>query len=148
MTQDDRTISRRTLGKVVGSAAAFAALQQSLGERVTEQAEAATSTPTTTVGMLLYPRFTALDLIGPQYLLSFLPDRTTQLLWKNRDVIVSDSGVPIQPTMTFAEAPKELEFIFVPGGTDGAVAAMEDPEILDFLATHGDAWRRSRRSRL
>lgn len=102
------------------------------------QTEAAAPSPPATVGMLLYPKFTALDLIGPQYLLSFLPGRTTQLLWKNRDVVVSDSGVPIQPTMTFAEAPAELEFLFVPGGTEGTVAAMEDPEILDFLATRGE----------
>ena len=44
------------------------------------------------------------------------------LIWKNRDTVVSDTGVPIQPTLTYAETPEDLEILFVPGGTMGTVA--------------------------
>ena len=66
-----------------------------------------------------------------------MPGRTTHLLWKNRDVVVSDSGAAIQPILTFAECPEAPEFVFVPGGTDGTVAAIEDADILEFLAHRG-----------
>lgn len=131
-------MNRRTLGKYLGSAATVAALQHALGARTMAQTEATTLSPPATVGMLLYPGFTALDLIGPQIVLSLLPGRTTQLLWKNRDTIMTDTGVPIQPTATFAETPHDLEILFVPGSLQGTAAALEDPEILEFVANRGE----------
>jgi cyclohexyl-isocyanide hydratase len=106
-------------------------------EKTRAQEAAATPETETTVAMLLYPELTVLDLIGPQMPLVFLPGRTTQLVWKSRETIVSDTGVPIQPTMTFAEVPEEVEILFVPGGTMGTVKAMQDPEVLDFVASRG-----------
>jgi cyclohexyl-isocyanide hydratase len=99
-----------------------------------------TSTPAAdpTVAMLLYPAFTALDLIGPHAVLTSLPGRKVHLVWKNRDIVVSDNGVPIQPTLTFAETPAQVEILFVPGGTRGTVEAIMDPEILDFVASRGE----------
>jgi cyclohexyl-isocyanide hydratase len=88
--------------------------------------------------MLLYPELTALDLIGPQMPLVFLPGREVHLVWKNRETIISDTGVPIQPTLTFDETPEDVEILFVPGGTMGTVKAMQDPEVLDFVASRGE----------
>lgn len=88
--------------------------------------------------MLVYPRFTALDLIGPQHVFALLgPGYKTRLVWKNKDVLLSDTGIPIQPTMTFDECPRTPGMIFVPGGTDGTVAAMEDPEVRGFISDVG-----------
>ncbi|MFO0978768.1 MAG: DJ-1/PfpI family protein [Planctomycetaceae bacterium] len=88
--------------------------------------------------MLVYPRFTALDLVGPQHVFAMLgPGYKTRLVWKNKDVLLSDTGLPIQPTMTFDESPSTPSIIFVPGGTDGTVAAMEDPDVRSFLANAG-----------
>ena len=131
-------MNRRTLNKVLASTAALAALQRSLAEQAMAQADAAPPAPDATVAMLLYPELTLLDLIGPQLPLAFLPGRTTQLVWKNRDTVVSDTGVSIQPTLTFAEAPEEVDILFVPGGLAGTAAAMQDPEILDFVASCGE----------
>jgi cyclohexyl-isocyanide hydratase len=130
-------MNRRTLNKALASTAALAALQRLQAERAMAQADAATPAPASTVAMLLYPELTILDLIGPQMPLAFLPGREVHLVWKNRDTIVSDTGVPIQPTMTFDETPQEVEILFVPGGTMGTVAAMQDPEVLDFVASRG-----------
>ncbi len=130
-------MNRRTLNKVLASTAALAALQRSLAEQAMAQADAGPPAPDATVAMLLYPELTLLDLIGPQLPLAFLPGRTTQLVWKNRDTVVSDTGVSIQPTLTFAEAPEEVDILFVPGGLVGTAAVMQDLEILDFVASRG-----------
>lgn len=88
--------------------------------------------------MLVYPRFTALDLIGPQHVFSLLgPGYKTRLVWKSLDEVVSDTGVPVRPTQTFAEATGEPAVLFIPGGTDGTLAALEDPEVRDFVASRG-----------
>jgi cyclohexyl-isocyanide hydratase len=82
------------------------------------------------IGMLLYPGLTLQDLIGPQTVWSW--HANTHLLWKTRDLIVSDSGIAIQPTATFSTCPNDLDVLFVPGGL-GTVTVMQDHEILDFL---------------
>jgi cyclohexyl-isocyanide hydratase len=131
-------MDRRTLGRYLGSAAALATAQHALGARALAQSESATPEPTATVGMLLYPGLTTLDLVGPMDVLAWLPGRTTQLLWKNRDTVVSETGIPMQPTATFAEAPDELEILFVPGSLTGLEAVLRDADILDFVATRGE----------
>jgi cyclohexyl-isocyanide hydratase len=131
-------MNRRTLGKLAGSAATVAALQQLRGMQAKAQSQTATPSASATIGMLIFPGLTLLDLIGPHTFLAVAPGRTTQLLWKNRDTVVSDTGVPIQATATFAEAPEELEILFVPGGILGTAPVLEDPEVLDFVASRGE----------
>lgn len=88
--------------------------------------------------MLIYPRFTALDLIGPQHVFSLLgPEFKTRLVWKNSQEVISDTGVPVRPTQTFADCTDKPVVLFIPGGTDGTLAAMEDPEVREFVASRG-----------
>jgi cyclohexyl-isocyanide hydratase len=131
-------MNRRTLSKLLGAAATLAAVQPGLAGRPMTQTESATPPASGHIGMLVFPGMTILDLIGPQQYFAVAPGRTTQLLWKTRDPVVSDSGVPILPTATFAEAPEELEILFVPGGFQGTGATIEDPEVLDFVASRGE----------
>jgi cyclohexyl-isocyanide hydratase len=88
---------------------------------------------TTHIGMLIYPNFTALDLIGPQTIFSMMTDTKVHLVWKTIEPVTSDSGITITPTATFATCPQDLGVLFVPGGTFGTVAMMEDEEVLEFL---------------
>ena len=90
------------------------------------------------IGMLLYPQFTLLDLAGPQTSLGM--HGRTLLLWKDHSPVPTDSGVTINPTTSFAECPKELDILFVPGGF-GTNDAMKDNEIIDFLAATGKTAR-------
>ncbi len=85
-------------------------------------------------GMLLYPGFTLLDLAGPQAALGM--HGQTLLFWKTLDPVPTDTGVSLNPTTTFADAPRDLDVLFVPGGF-GTVEAMKDEEILGFLAKAG-----------
>ena len=130
-------MNRRTLTKLAGSAATIAALQHVTGARTHAQVDA-TPSASGQIGMLVFPGMTVLDLIGPQQYFAVAPGRTTHLLWKTKEPVVSDSGVPVMPTATFDEAPEELEVLFVPGGFQGTAAMIADPDVLDFVASRGE----------
>jgi cyclohexyl-isocyanide hydratase len=83
------------------------------------------------IGMLLYPELTLLDLIGPQTVFWWFAN--THLVWKTMDPVVSDSGIKLHPTCTFATCPSELDILFVPGGF-GQPKIMNDSEVRSFLA--------------
>src|SRR5215213_1945771 len=120
-------MNRRDVSKLLGAAAAVTAVRPAPAIQASAQAAAATPSASATIGMLVYPGMTVLDLIGPQQFFAVAPGRTTQLLWKTRDPVVSDTGVPILPTATFDEAPEDLEILFVPGGFGGTGAVIADP---------------------
>jgi len=90
--------------------------------------------PPLQIGMLLFPGLTLLDLIGPQTVFSWFAD--IHLVWKTRDPVISDTGIGIRPSATFADCPQDLDLLFVPGGM-GQPALMEDREVLAFLADRG-----------
>jgi cyclohexyl-isocyanide hydratase len=89
------------------------------------------------IGMLVHPDMTAMDLIGPQLFLAVMGNTKVHLVWKTRDPVVSDSGVAILPTATFAECPANLTVLFVPGGLKGTTALMNDAETIAFLQDRG-----------
>src|ERR1700722_16726268 len=87
--------------------------------------------PPLEIGMLLYPGLTLLDLFGPQTVFSWFAN--THLVWKTKDVILSDTGIGVLPTCTFESCPRELDILFVPGGF-GQQKIMNDGDVLAFLA--------------
>jgi len=93
------------------------------------------------IAMLVYPRMTALDLIGPQYMFASLLGAKVHLVAKTREPVTSDTGVTITPTATFLEAPRDLTVLFAPGGTQGTLAALEDAETRAFMADRGSRAR-------
>jgi putative intracellular protease/amidase len=93
------------------------------------------------IAMLVYPRMTALDLIGPQYMLASLMGAKVHLVAKTPEPVTSDTGVTITPTATFADCPRDLTVLFAPGGTTGTLAAMEDAETRAFMADRGSRAR-------
>jgi cyclohexyl-isocyanide hydratase len=96
------------------------------------------SQPPLQLGMLIYPDMTLLDLAGPQAALGL--HGKTHLVWKTMDPVLTDSGISILPTATFADCPDDLDVLFVPGGF-GTNEAMEDAEVLRFLADRGQRAR-------
>ena len=87
----------------------------------------------TSIGLLLFPALTQLDLTGPYEVFVRAPNTNVHLIWKNLDLVVSDRGMAILPTITFDTCPK-LDVICVPGGP-GQVNLMEDEEVLSFIRT-------------
>ncbi|MCW0321252.1 DJ-1/PfpI family protein [Pantoea dispersa] len=85
----------------------------------------------TSIGLLLFPALTQLDLTGPFEVFSRAPDTKVHLIWKNLELVVSDRGMAIQPTTTFDTCPA-LDIICIPGGP-GQINLMEDEEVLSFI---------------
>jgi cyclohexyl-isocyanide hydratase len=88
-----------------------------------------------TIGMLVFPRMTQLDLTGPYEAFARIPDAKVHLLWKRKEPVTSDTGLSLLPTMTFAECPS-LDVICVPGGP-GQIDLMDDEEVIAFVRTRG-----------
>ena len=87
--------------------------------------------------MLLYPGFTALDLVGPQYAFGSTLGLKTHLVAKTLEPVPSDTGLAVVPTMRLADCPADLTVLFAPGGLDGTLDAIEDDETLGFVADRG-----------
>ena len=86
------------------------------------------------IAMLLYPEFTALDLVGPQYMLANLWGAKVHLVAATREPVRSDTGITFVPDMTLDEAPAELDILFVPGGSQGTLKAMQDTRLIAWVA--------------
>jgi len=89
------------------------------------------------IAMLVYPKMTALDLIGPQYMFASLMGAKVHLVGKSLIPVISDTGVAITPTVTFENCPKDVTVLFAPGGTEGTFAAMQDSDTRSFMADRG-----------
>jgi putative intracellular protease/amidase len=93
------------------------------------------------IAMLVYPGFTALDLIGPHHFLAGMMGAQVHLVTNQRDLspVKSDLGMEVIPTHTLEDCPKSLTVVFVPGGTLGTLAAAQDPGTLKFLREHAES---------
>jgi cyclohexyl-isocyanide hydratase len=89
--------------------------------------------------MVLYPGFTALDLVGPQYFFASLLGAQVLLVSAvdSLDPVASDTGLAIVPTHTLASCPMDLDLLFVPGGAAGVARALGNGPLIDFLRSRG-----------
>ena len=90
------------------------------------------------LGMMLYPGFTLLDIVGPQAVLGM--HGQTLLLWETLEPVLSDTGVALSPTTAFTDCPRDLDVLVVPGGL-GTIEAMKNAAIINFLANLGSTAR-------
>jgi cyclohexyl-isocyanide hydratase len=84
-----------------------------------------------TIGMLIFPRLTQLDMTGPYEVLARLPDTVVHLVSHTLDPVRTDRGMMIVPTITYEDCP-QLDVVMVPGGP-GQQDLMEDAVVLEFL---------------
>jgi cyclohexyl-isocyanide hydratase len=140
---NESDISRRSFTKGLGLAFAtsvFSEPDNARDQRATStkaESDADVAAPAKSrlqIGMLLYPGLSALDLIGPHPFFAELSNSQVHLLWKDKDPVVSSLGYSIVPTTSIRDCPRDLDVVFVPGGTSGTFAMMDDDEILSFLA--------------
>lgn len=95
------------------------------------------------IAMLLYPGFTALDLVGPHYMFACMMGATVHLVTTERSLrpVASDLGLAIASTTTMRRCPKALDILFVPGGTFGTIDVMNNSVVLDFVRARAGASR-------
>lgn len=87
---------------------------------------------TFTVGFVLFPDLTQLDLTGPLQVLARLPQSRTIVAAKSQAPVPSDCGLSLLPTHNFADCPP-FDLICVPGGVKGVIGAIGDRETIDFV---------------
>ncbi|NJO55713.1 MAG: hypothetical protein HC834_04395 [Rhodospirillales bacterium] len=137
--------SRRDLGLLLASAIvapAAAAAQQTAGGQTPDHDHDMSQFPahwhgSEKIAFLLYPQFTALDVVGPHYMLASLMGSTTYLVAKTKDPVASDLKLAIVPSTTFDDCPADLDILVVPGGSTGTLDAMKDAATLAFVKDRG-----------
>lgn len=83
------------------------------------------------IGMLLFPKLTQLDLTGPYEIFARMPNAKITLLAETMAPVRSDHGLAILPERTLDEA-GQFDMIVVPGGA-GVNPLMEHEPTLGFL---------------
>jgi cyclohexyl-isocyanide hydratase len=91
----------------------------------------------TQIGLLVFPKVTQLDLTGPFEVLSRIPGAQVHLVWRDTDLITSDAGLVLKPSVSFADCPP-LDVICVPGG-QGQFDFLEDDETIGFVHRQGSS---------
>lgn len=91
------------------------------------------------IAMILYPGFTALDLVGPHYFFACMMGAQVELVTvgETLDPVPSDLQLAIAPTTTLAEVSREQDIVFVPGGTTGTLDAAEHEGLRTYLQSEG-----------
>jgi cyclohexyl-isocyanide hydratase len=90
------------------------------------------------IAMLIYPQFTALDMVGPQHMLASLMGAKLHIVAKTLEPIKSDTGLVFVPSATFESCPKDIDIMFVPGGTNGTLDVINDEQSLAFVADRSE----------
>jgi cyclohexyl-isocyanide hydratase len=83
------------------------------------------------IGLLAFPDLTQLDLTGPYETFARIPGARVHVLWKTEELVRSDRGLFLKPTVTYRDCPP-LDVLCVPGGP-GVNDAMLDEETLAFV---------------
>ena len=95
------------------------------------------------IAYVLYPRFTALDLVGPYEVISRWPDAEVHFLARSLEPVHSDRGLTVLPTDTPQTLP-DPDLIVVPGSED-PLPVLEDEVLVQWLrsAAPGCRWTAS-----
>ncbi len=94
------------------------------------------------VAIPLYPRFTALDAVGPYTVLGFAPGITVTFVAAEPGPVTDDLGsLTLTATAGYAELPHP-DVIVVPGGP-GTAEAVRDTRLRDWLVTARPRWTTS-----
>jgi cyclohexyl-isocyanide hydratase len=88
--------------------------------------------PLFNIGFVIFPDLTQLDFTGPLQVLSRLPQSATHVIAKSAAPVLSDCGLGLVPTHTFANCPL-LDLICIPGGSEGVAGIINDRETIEFV---------------
>ena len=89
------------------------------------------------IACILFPGFTALDLLGPATAWGMLPGAEFQTIWRDRGPVGLDMGLEMVATHDFTDCWQEPDVLLVPGGGSGVFRALEDDRFLDGIGRLG-----------
>lgn len=90
------------------------------------------------IQMFIYPGMTLLDLVGPLQTWSSWPGAEFQLVAEAVGPIPTDCGLSVNATHNFDEVWSDPDILFVPGGTEGTFALLDNEEVMIFLERQGN----------
>jgi cyclohexyl-isocyanide hydratase len=90
------------------------------------------------IALVLYHGFTALDLIGPCEVLTRWPDAEVRFVASSRDLVTTDTGMPISPAATFDELP-DPDMLLVPGASSPLPPLSDEPLVSWVRSAAGSA---------
>ena len=95
------------------------------------------------IAYVVYPEFTALDLVGPYEVISRWPDAEVRFVASSAEPIRADVGLTVVPTDT-TRTLTDPDLIVVPGSS-APVAALKDEGLIDWLRSSapGCSWTAS-----
>lgn len=85
------------------------------------------------IAMLLYPGFTALDFVGPQYMFGNLMGAKILHVAKTQEPVMSDTQLALMPNATFSEVPNDLDLLFIPGAGSAVFDVIADVQTMSFI---------------
>ena len=139
MTEKNQALRRRQVGAGLLGGALLAAGAGPAAAQADEEAQhmahmppRPNAGPPVRAAMLVYPHMILLDLVGPQTVLQVL-GADIHLVGETLAPVPTDVGISVMPTATFADCPRDLDVLFVPGGLMGSIACMGNPAVLGFL---------------
>ena len=108
----------------------------------TDRATAQTQSPrpAPSFAMLVHPKMIMIDLVGPLSVFN-LTGGKIHLVGKGLTPVPTELGIAVTPTTSFAECPRDVDVLFVPGGLDGTIAALDDAETIAFIREVGNKAR-------
>jgi cyclohexyl-isocyanide hydratase len=86
---------------------------------------------------VLFPNFTALDLIGPTTVWGLMPGAEFQTVARTPGPVKVDMGLQIVATHSFDNCWSDPDVLFVPGGGRGVFDALQDDALLAAIARIG-----------
>ncbi len=89
--------------------------------------------------ILIYPGFTAIDAVGPEYILSGMMGAKVRFVAKTASPVKCETGYGVVPELTFRDCPRRPTLFLVPGGTAGTLETLNDPETMTFIRETGGA---------
>ncbi|GAA0471304.1 DJ-1/PfpI family protein [Parasphingorhabdus litoris] len=95
------------------------------------------------IAMLLYPGFTALDLVGPHFFFACMMGAKVDLVTTEENLapVASDLQLAIAPTAKLEEISGPLDILFVPGGTTGTAKVMADKRSINWISAQAKTAR-------
>jgi cyclohexyl-isocyanide hydratase len=123
-------MNRRDVSLGLGAAGLLLTATNRVGAQVEPQR------PPPSFAMLVHSKMIMIDLVGPLSVFN-LTGGNIHLVGKDRTPVQTEVGIPVTPTTTYAECPRDVDVLFVPGGLDGTIAMLDDAETIAFLREIG-----------
>ena len=139
-------IDRRRVAEAIGAFAALLASGRALAASGNATGEPASRYDMTArarwrgaerIAFLIYPGFTALDMVGPHYMLASLMGAKVDIVAKSLAPVRSDAGLIFMPSSSFEKAVANYDVFCVPGGSDGTLAALRDEATISYARETG-----------